>query len=133
MTRDNPQAEFLARLGLEANPFQYTSADDEPRLGEYFVPPPYFASVLGDHHQPASCLVFAPRGSGKSAQRRMVELSSPQELVICITYDDFRADDGTTLVDSTISDHELNIARLTTVGLLTWLSGNSSRIKLLSG
>ncbi|HLF70985.1 MAG TPA: hypothetical protein VI759_02385 [Dehalococcoidia bacterium] len=69
-------------------------------------------------------MVFAPRGAGKSAQRRMVEISSPGDEVLCVTYDDFRNRLGRIPVRSTIADHQLNVARLTVVGLLTWLSIN---------
>jgi hypothetical protein len=41
------EKEFLARLGFQANPFQFTNADEEDHLQSYFVPPPYFDSVWG--------------------------------------------------------------------------------------
>ena len=116
-----PQTEFLERLGFEANPFQFTNADQEPRLNEYFVAPPYFGSVYGEPSQPASCMVFAPRGAGKSAQRRMVEMTAPTDAVLCITYDSFRNPRRRRLVDMTLADHLLNVARIAVVGLVTWI------------
>jgi hypothetical protein len=34
------EKEFLTRLGFQANPFQFTNADEEDHLQSYFVPPP---------------------------------------------------------------------------------------------
>jgi hypothetical protein len=65
--------DFLNYFGFEGDPFESTNADNEPRLADYFVPPPYFPTVLGDARFPQSQVVLAPRGSGKTAQRRMIE------------------------------------------------------------
>lgn len=119
-----PQIEFLERLGFDSNPFQFTNADDEARLSEYFVAPPYFHSVYGDPSNPASCMVFAPRGAGKSAQRRMVESSAPSDVILCITYDTFTRPGGGPLKDMTLADHQFNVVRTAVVGLLTWLGEN---------
>jgi len=119
-----PQTEFLERLGFEANPFEFNNADQEPRLNEYFVHPPYFASVYGDPSQPASCMVFAPRGAGKSAQRKMVEITAPPDTVLCITYDNFRNPRRRRLLDMTLQDHLFNVSRIAIVGLLTWIGDN---------
>src|ERR1700694_4529365 len=113
---NNLQREFLMRLGFEANPFQFTNADEEAKLNEYFVAPPYFASVYGDPAEPTSCMVFAPRGSGKSAQRRMVAMTAPSEQVLCVTYDSFRHPRELSLLQMTLADHLINIARVTAVG-----------------
>ena len=126
-----PQTEFLERLGFQANPFQFTNADQEPRLNEYFVAPPYFASVYGEPSWPASCMVFAPRGAGKSAQRKMVEMRAPADTVLCITYDSFRNPRHRRLLDMTLSDHLLSIARIAVVGLLTWTGERKRAVRLL--
>ena len=34
------ETSFYQQLGFKANPFQYTNADEEAGLEEYFVPPP---------------------------------------------------------------------------------------------
>ena len=60
---------FLASLGFVADPFGSTNAEDEPRLDDYFVPPPYFDSVMGDYRHPRSDVVLAPRGGGKTARK----------------------------------------------------------------
>ena len=126
-----PQTEFLERLGFEANPFQFMNADDEPRLNQYFVDPPYFASVYGDPSWPAPCMVFAPRGAGKSAQRKMVEMRAPTDTVLCITYDSFRNPTRRRLVDMTLADHLLNVARVAVVGLLTWIGERRRVVRAL--
>ncbi len=51
-TNTSSLSTFAASLGFEENPFQYTNANLEERLPDYFVPPPYFASVLGDPSKP---------------------------------------------------------------------------------
>ena len=130
MTMPKPlQTEFLERLGFDANPFEFNNADQEPRLNEYFVPPPYFASVYGEPARPASCMVFAPRGAGKSAQRRMVEIMAPADVVLCVTYDSFRNPRRRPLLDMTLDDHLLNVVRTTVVGLLTWIGDNRRAVR----
>ncbi len=84
---------FLASRGFEENPFASTNADKEPRLSQYFVPPPYFTSVKGDPRNPKSNVIFAPRGGGKTAQKVMLEEYAETQNTsrfLCITYDSFR-------------------------------------------
>lgn len=83
--------EYLRLNGLEADPFAFTNAEEEDLLTEYFVPPPYFASVRGNSKQPKSTIVFAPRGGGKTAQRRVLEEDSrlPDSSYVCVLYDRF--------------------------------------------
>src|SRR5215831_12805916 len=64
------EREFLSRLGFPDNPFQFTNADEEDHLQSYFIAPPYFHSVWGNPDVPQPHVIFAPRGGGKSAQRR---------------------------------------------------------------
>jgi hypothetical protein len=44
---------FLKQFGFEEDPFASTNAADEPNLADYFVEPPYFASVMGDRGDPS--------------------------------------------------------------------------------
>lgn len=62
-------SEWLRGLGFMANPFMLRQAGLEARLDEYFVEPPGFEVM----RQPYTTLLFAPRGGGKTACRRMVE------------------------------------------------------------
>ncbi|MEL6135437.1 MAG: hypothetical protein AAFR59_18920, partial [Bacteroidota bacterium] len=76
-------------LGFRRDPFAYANADEEEFLSSYFIPPPYFPSVVGTYHSPTSCIVVAPRGAGKTAQRRMVEYWAADKPILCVTYDRF--------------------------------------------
>lgn len=87
-------SKFLSSFGFTADPFASTNADKEPNLSEYFVPPPYFTSVLGDARDPKSNVVFAPRGGGKTAQKVMIEEKASAGSgtpFLAITYDSFRS------------------------------------------
>ncbi len=110
--------EFLTRLGFTENPFQFTNADEEEHLQSYFVPPPYFNSVWGDPESPKSQVVFAPRGGGKTAQRRMIEYQAAQSDVFIITYDRFERLGGVRLEDLRIEYHLRNIIEIALLGFL---------------
>jgi len=112
------QKEFLARLNFTENPFQFTNADEEEQLQSYFVAPPYFASVWGDPDRPTSQVVFAPRGGGKSAQRRMIEYGAGREDVFAITYDRFERLGGITLESLGTEYHLRNMIELGLLGFL---------------
>ena len=111
--------EFLAQFGFSEDPFQSTNASDEPILESYFVPPPYFTTVIGNPTSPKSQVVLAPRGGGKTAQRLMIEKRSRTgEKFLCITYDEFEQPDNFKLADATWSYHMNLICRLLLVGVL---------------
>jgi len=76
---------FFNNLGFNAHPFIKTNAEEESNLHDYFVPPPFFDAVIGDHLHPSLCIVLAPRGSGKTAQRIMVERWAMANQVLAIT------------------------------------------------
>lgn len=120
------QKEFLTRLGFSENPFQFTNADEEEHLQSYFVPPPYFESVWGEPESPSSQVIFAPRGGGKSAQRRMIEYRASKENVFAITYDRFEKLSGGDLPSLNIGYHLRNIIELALLGFL--LECNSRRL-----
>jgi hypothetical protein len=103
------QKELLAKLGFHDNPFQFTNADEKDQLQSYFVPPPYFASVWGNPDSPQSHVIFAPRGGGKSAQRRMIEYKAQEAGVFAITYDRFEQLGATDLETLGIDYHLRNI------------------------
>lgn len=125
---------FLSRFGFESNPFQSTNAAEEPRLAEYFVPPPYFASILGDPTRPKSHVVLAPRGGGKTAQRIMVEHHARDtDDFLCLTYDSF---DMVGKPDGTLTFHLKSVTRLLLVAILADISeapsSNSDALAKLS-
>jgi len=109
---------FYRQLGLVSNPFQYTNADEEDELQNYFIPPPYFESVWGDPSRPSSCVVFAPRGGGKSAQRRMIELRSLDSRVLAVQYSRFEFEKGKGLEAIDLDYHLRNINRICLIALL---------------
>lgn len=115
---------FLKQFGFAEDPFASTNAADEPNLSDYFVEPPYFASVMGDPARPKSHVVLAPRGGGKTAQRRMIEDASQQENILCLTYDTFDLRDRFKLSDATWEYHVEQVARLILVGVLAHLVDN---------
>jgi len=122
---------FTARHGFKSDPFSSTNAETEEELQEYFVPPPYFATVLGDPKAPASNVVFAPRGAGKTAQRRMIEnQSADQSGYLCVTYDSFDVGGAGVLHKPTLEGHLVEICRLMTVGILERLTNATEADKL---
>jgi hypothetical protein len=116
--------QFFSTLGFDEDPFQYTNADEEERLTDYFVAPPYFPSVFGDPDHPKTFVVFAPRGGGKSAQRRIIENTCVINRVLSITYDQFEFPDIKNPSDVTLYYHLRNIIRFALMGLLVTLNDN---------
>ena len=112
------QKEFLSKLGFSDNPFQFTNADEEDHLQSYFIPPPYFHSVWGDPRQPPISREFAPRGGGKSAQRRMIEYEASSKDVFAVTYDRFENLPDRTLKNVSVEYHIANIVQLAMIGFL---------------
>jgi hypothetical protein len=115
---------FFSSLGFDDNPFASTNADEEERLGDYFVPPPYFSSVFGNPDNPKSFVVFAPRGGGKSAQRRMLEDKCKEQQVLAVTYDQFEFPEIQDIKDITLHMHLKRVIRFIIMGILVSLHGN---------
>ena len=97
------------KLGFKENPFAYTDADKEQLITEYFVPPPYFEAIQGDYNSPSSSVVLAPRGSGKTAQRKMIEEWSKDKPVLSVTVDRFEFGSNQTIDDVSLPYHLKNI------------------------
>lgn len=100
---------FFEKLGFSNHPFETTNADEEPDLEKYFVAPPYFNAVIGDPTRPTASIVIAPRGGGKSAQRRMVEKWSLENKVLTVTYDRFEFGANQKLAEISLNYHLRNI------------------------
>lgn len=114
-----PVNKFLERFGFRADPFESTNAETEPWLADYFIPPPYFSTVLGDPEHPSSHVVLAPRGSGKTAQRRMIEEESVRSgTFLCVTYDYFEQPPGFRVEQADLPYHLNQICRLVLLGVL---------------
>jgi predicted RNA-binding Zn-ribbon protein involved in translation (DUF1610 family) len=115
---------FIERMGFEGDPFAFTNAEQEERLSDYFVPPPYFEAVIGTPSTPKTNVIFAPRGSGKTAQRLMIERSAAQgeSPILCLTYDNFAA---VQKAGGKIAAHHLELVRLLTMGVLARLESDA--------
>jgi hypothetical protein len=111
-------ANLLTSLGFEADPFAKTNADEEERLEQYFVAPPFFNAVFGDPAMPKSSIVFAPRGGGKTALKRRIELYSLESDFICVTYNQFDVA-GKRPNDITLEYHLRNLVEKLLVAILT--------------
>lgn len=126
-----PLNPFLAQFGFDEDPFASTNAAGEGRLADYFVDPPYFTAVLGDPNIPQSHIVLAPRGGGKTAQKRRIENIAPDGEFFCISYDEFDLPARLTLKDVTWDYHVSQICRRLTVGILAFLHEEHSYVQTL--
>jgi len=118
MTTHSTYAALLARLGFIADPFAKTNADEEERLDSYFIQPPFFSTVYGDPLAPKSTVVFAPRGGGKTALKRRIEIASKESDFLCVTYNVFPIE-GVSLKDITLTYHLGNLLRLILIGVIS--------------
>ncbi len=109
---------LLQNLGFERDPFAKTNADEEDLLEDYFIEPPFFKAVYGDIHEPKSVVVYAPRGGGKTALKRKIELSAKTNEFLSVTYNSFPTS-GLKLRDITLEYHMRNIVRILLVAILS--------------
>lgn len=110
--------EFLRELGFSEDPFASTNAADEPRIGSYFVEPPFFPAVVGNPSAPKSNVVFAPRGGGKTAQKIMIERRSAADGgFLCVAYDRFPMEKITSPRQATADYHLRNISRILLIAI----------------
>jgi hypothetical protein len=123
---------FYKQLGFESHPFLKTNADEEESLQTYFVPPPYFDAIIGDPASPNSSVVLAPRGAGKTAQRRMVEAASKQSRYLAVTYDRFEFSAGQKIDDISLQYHLRNLITRILISFLSYLSEYPDVSKSLS-
>lgn len=123
------RSDFISTLGFCEDPFAHTNADEESRLSDYFVPPPYFAEAFGDPGNPKPFFVFAPRGGGKSAQRIMMENQCLKHKVLCLSYTDFEHFAVESPDKITLSDHIERILRIGWTGILVTLENEPRRLR----
>lgn len=119
-------------LRFENHPFLKTNADEEESLQSYFVPPPYFDAVVGDPELPSSAIVLAPRGAGKTAQRRMVETEAMKSGFLAVTYDRFEFGAGQKVTDISLQYHLRNLITRILVSFISYLSEHDDVVKNLS-
>ncbi|WP_459860626.1 P-loop ATPase, Sll1717 family [Desulfuromonas carbonis] len=94
----------------------------EPVPLQYFVPPPYFDAIIGDPKMPNSSVVLAPRGAGKTAQRRMVEANARASGYLAVTYDRFEFSAGQKIVDISLQYHLRNIITRILISFFSYLT-----------
>lgn len=124
--------QFFSSFGIAESPFESTNADNEPSLGEYFVSPPYFASVMGNPSSPQSDIVFAPRGGGKTAQRRMIEdQSGDLGSFMCVTLDAFDQPPGGRPSGADLYYHLAQVCRALVLAVLVEMESRPQAVALL--
>jgi len=111
-------SDLLHGLGFERDPFAKTNADEEDLLEDYFIEPPFFKAVYGDIHEPKSAVVYAPRGGGKTALKRRIELSARTDAFLSVTYNFFPTT-GLKLEDISLEYHLRNVVRVLLVAVLS--------------
>jgi hypothetical protein len=111
-------ADLLKSLGFRRDPFATTNADEEELLEAYFIEPPFFKAVYGDIAVPKSNIVYAPRGGGKTALKRKIELISRTDPFLCVTYNSFPTS-GLKLSDIDQRFHLTNLVRILLVAILS--------------
>lgn len=119
-------------LGFKNHPFAQSNADEEPELDQYFVRPRYFDAVIGDPDRPSSCVVFGPRGGGKTAQRRMLQTVSTGNGFLAVTYDRFDNLLKKKASEVTLQGHLENIISRILVSYLSELSKHKDLAASLS-
>ncbi|HML54727.1 MAG TPA: hypothetical protein PKC79_11585 [Solidesulfovibrio magneticus] len=122
---------FFRSLGFTSHPFVKTNADEEPQLSQYFVPPPFFSGVIGDPNNPSACIVKAPRGGGKTAQKRMVEEWAAKNGVLAVAYDRFEFSASQQIESVSLQYHAKNIIIKILATFLSYLSENSNLLSNL--
>lgn len=124
--------EFFKQLGFKGHPFAHTNADEEPWLEHYFVPPPFFSGVIGDPSRPTPTIVLAPRGAGKTAQRRQLEIWCNANSVLPVTYDRFEFGAGQKIDDIGLPYHLRNVLTRVLVSYLSYLNDYPDLLRNLS-
>lgn len=122
---------LIANFGFSQDPFASWDADTEDNLEDYFIEPPFFNAVFGEPSRPIVSVVFAPRGGGKSALRRKIELSSASQSILAISYTTFPTAQ-VKLADVDIEYHLKRIIVLILVGIVASLATDNRHIKLKS-
>lgn len=90
---------FLEHHGIRRNPFAEEDAQTDPVFKEHCIRSAYhpvWDKVYGDPSEPATAIVFGPKGSGKTAMRLQIDQhlshynsEHPQRKVFIVRYDDF--------------------------------------------
>ena len=88
--------DFFRERAFHENPFDLREPERETleRVSSYFSPHPFFSEILGVAEKPATYIIFALRGAGKTTMRQLIELycregREPVDGVLAVPYTDF--------------------------------------------
>lgn len=119
----NSRDEYFKSKNFIEDPFASTNALQEKYLEECFVVPPYYFSLVGSVKNPKSSFVTAPRGTGKTAQRVMLEkLAEKQDGMLAVVYDDFPIENCSNTRNIQLEDHLERIIKALLISFLTEVS-----------
>lgn len=119
----NSRDEYFKSKNFIEDPFASTNALQEKYLEKCFVVPPYYYSLVGSVRNPKSSLVTAPRGTGKTAQRVMLEkLAEKQDGMLAVVYDDFPIESCSNTCNIRLEDHLERIMKALLISFLTEVS-----------
>lgn len=122
---DETSAEpWWRRHGFTENPFALREAGQERRLSEYFVHGQDYDAVKGSSGAHQTTIVFAARGCGKSAYRRMIQTScrpaSEENSILAVPHTEFSSvlSASSALADVTLEIHVEALLRSASATLL---------------
>lgn len=116
----NTREEFFLCKQFREDPFATTNALQEKYLEECFIQPSYYMSLLGSVKNPRTSFVTAPRGTGKTAQRVMLERFAGKENgTLAVVYDDFPIEECSDIKELTLEKHLVRIMRTLILSLLS--------------
>lgn len=124
--------EYFNELGFKLDPFASTNAENEEYLSEYFIYPSYFSSLIGSLNKPKSSIVIAPRGFGKTAQRRKLEDISTEknDQLLTILYDNFPIEGKSSVNNISLEDHLKRIIRSLLIAFLSKIADEETKLEL---
>ena len=125
--------EFVKALGFDSDPFFHTNAANEDRLPDYFVRPKYFRALQGDATRLESAVVFAPRGSGKTAQARMLGSHARETGVLPVIYECFPGLHQRDKTSPALDYHQANAARIGLTSVLLYMESRGIPFAALGG
>lgn len=127
----NTREEFFLCKQFRADPFATTNALQEKYLEECFIQPPYYMSLLGSVKNPRSSFVTAPRGTGKTAQRVMLErFAEKEDGTLAVVYDDFPIEECLDIKTLKLEDHLIRIMNILIISFLSEIHRKQYNIML---
>jgi hypothetical protein len=123
---------LLELWDFSSHPFEAYTAENEPRLPEYFVAPPYLDDMVGSASSMTPAVVFGARGIGKSAIRIHIENVCSGEdsegqvggKALAITYDDFSKATDSGVENVSLERHLEAILNKSVTAALTIIASN---------